>query len=106
MKIAKKTRNTLVAAAAILCANAGAVDLKIGLAAEPTALDPHFHNLTPTNQVVLHMFEPLVSAAADFSLHPGLAESYRAVNATTWEFKLRKNVKFHDGSTFDANDVI
>jgi peptide/nickel transport system substrate-binding protein len=83
-----------------------AADLKIGLAAEPTAMDPHFHNLTPNNQVVGHIFEPLVTAAPDFSLHPGLAESFRPINSTTWEFKLRKNVKFHNGANFDANDVL
>lgn len=104
---AEKTNSAILfAVAMILGANAGAVDLKIGLAAEPTALDPHYHNLTPNNQVVGHIFEALVTAGSDFSPHPGLAESWRAIDPTTWEFKLRKNVKFHDGSAFDANDVI
>src|SRR3990170_1985571 len=37
---------------------------------------------------------------------PGLAESWKALDATTWEFKLRRNVKFHDGTPFTADDVL
>jgi peptide/nickel transport system substrate-binding protein len=37
---------------------------------------------------------------------PALAESWRAVDDTTWEFKLRKGVRFHDGSIFTAADVV
>ncbi len=38
-------------------------------------------------------------------LVPGLATSWKAVDDLTWEFKLRKNVRFHDGSPFTAEDV-
>jgi peptide/nickel transport system substrate-binding protein len=85
---------------------AHAADLKIGLAAEPTAMDPHYHLFTPNISLANQIYEPLVMKNPDFSMHPGLAESYRAINPTTWEFKLRKNVKFHDGTAFDANDVL
>jgi peptide/nickel transport system substrate-binding protein len=37
---------------------------------------------------------------------PGLAESWKVVGDTVWEFKLRQNVKWHDGSPFTADDVI
>jgi len=92
----------------VLCGSvpAYADTLKVGLSSEPTALDPHFWNGIPNNQVNSQMFEALVSTAPDASFRPGLAESWRLVNDTTWEFKIRKNVKFHDGSSFDANDVI
>jgi peptide/nickel transport system substrate-binding protein len=43
---------------------------------------------------------------ANARLVPGLAVSWRAVDPTTWEFKLRKGVKFHDGSDFTAADVV
>ena len=91
----------ILAAAPVL-----AQELKIGLSAEPSAMDPHYHNLTPNNMLSRHIFEPLVSQDEQQALKPGLAESWKAVDDTTWEFKLRKNVKFHDGSAFTADDVI
>ena len=39
-------------------------------------------------------------------LVPGLATSWRSLDDLTWEFKLRKNVKFHDGTPFTAEDVV
>ncbi|HEV8640819.1 MAG TPA: ABC transporter substrate-binding protein, partial [Methylomirabilota bacterium] len=36
---------------------------------------------------------------------PSLAVSWKALNDTTWEVKLRKGVKFHDGTLFGAKDV-
>ncbi|MCD6074827.1 MAG: hypothetical protein K0Q70_1710, partial [Rhodospirillales bacterium] len=37
---------------------------------------------------------------------PALATSWKQIDAKTWEFELQKNVKFHDGSAFDADDVV
>lgn len=85
---------------------ASAQELKIGLAAEPSAMDPHFHNLTPNSSLLSHVFERLVETAADNKLVPGLAESWKAIDDTTWEIKLRANVKWHDGSPFTADDVV
>jgi peptide/nickel transport system substrate-binding protein len=81
-------------------------ELRIGLAAEPTAMDPHYHNLSPNNSLLSHIFQSLVGQDERQRLEPELAESWKAINDTTWEFKLRKNVRFHDGTPFTADDVI
>jgi peptide/nickel transport system substrate-binding protein len=83
-----------------------AQDLRIGLASEPTAMDPHYHNLSPNNSLLSHIFDSLVEQDERQRLVPGLAESWKAIDATTWEFKLRRNVRFHDGTPFTADDVI
>lgn len=83
-----------------------AADLSIALGGDVTSLDPHFHNLTPNNNVGAHIFDTLVMKDAGGRIRPGLAESWRAVDDLTWEFKLRRGVKFHDGSDFTAADVV
>ncbi|MEM1318557.1 MAG: ABC transporter substrate-binding protein, partial [Pseudomonadota bacterium] len=71
---------------------ASAEKLTIGLASEPTALDPHFHNLGPNNATTLHIFDRLVDQNEKQQLLPGLATSWKPINDTTWEFKLREGV--------------
>jgi peptide/nickel transport system substrate-binding protein len=93
-------------AASSLLSPLSASELKVGLAAPPSSIDPHFHNLSPNNSLLSHFYDRLVHQDTDQALIPGLAESWKAVNDTTWEFKLRKGVKFHDGSPFTANDVL
>ena len=83
-----------------------AAELRIGLAADVTSLDPHYLNVAPNNNAAWHVFDALVHVDANARLVPGLAVSWRAIDPTTWEFKLRKGVKFHDGSDFTAEDVI
>lgn len=85
---------------------AAAQDLTLAVGGSVTSIDPHFHNLGPNNNIASHVFDRLVHFDAKQQPTPGLAESWRAVDDTTWEFKLRKGVKFHDGSEFDAQDVV
>ncbi len=81
-------------------------ELKIGLGSEPSSIDPHYHNLGPNNQLARHIFESLVHADENQRLGPGLAVSWKPINDTTWEFKLRQGVTFHDGTPFTADDVL
>jgi peptide/nickel transport system substrate-binding protein len=85
---------------------AGSADLSIGLGASVTSLDPHAINLTPNNNIAEQIFDPLVRRDARLRPVPGLAESWRMLDDLTWEFRLRKGVKFHDGSAFTATDVV
>src|SRR5215475_12931794 len=85
---------------------AGAQELKIGLSAEPSAMDPHFHNLTPNNSLTKHIFDRLTDQDENQLVRPALALSWRTTDDRTWEFKLRPGVKFSSGDDFTANDVI
>ena len=80
--------------------------LTLAVAAPPTSLDPHYHTLSPNNMMAEHFFDPLVGRSADAQLRPGLAESWRVVDDTTWEFHLRRGVKFSNGADFTAEDVV
>jgi peptide/nickel transport system substrate-binding protein len=82
-----------------------AQELRIAMGADVTSADPHFVNLFPNNNIAWHVFDCLVRLDADSRLIPGLAESWKTINPTTWEFKLRRGVKFHDGTDFTAEDV-
>jgi peptide/nickel transport system substrate-binding protein len=81
-----------------------AAELKIGFKAEITSADPHVLNSANRN-IWTHVYESLVSQDHQLRPKPGLALSWRMLNPTLWEFKLRPNVKFHDGQTLTAEDV-
>lgn len=101
-----------LAAALLAVANASltptpsaAQTLTIGVRAGPESIDPHFTATGTHAEALKHVFDTLVWSGDGLELEPRLAESWKAVDATTWEFRLRKGVKFHDGSDFTAEDV-
>lgn len=96
----------LALTAAALPATGSAQEIRIGMGADVTSVDPHFVNLFPNNNVAWHVFDALVMLDADSRLIPGLATSWKQISDDTWEFKLRKGVKFHDGADFSADDVV
>lgn len=93
-------------AAVALISPALAEELTIGLASEPTSIDPHYHNLGPNNAFGRHIFDRLILPDENQQLKPGLAVSWEAIDDLTWEFKLREGVTFHDGTPFNADDVV
>lgn len=95
-----------ISIACALASMASAQTLKIGLASEPTAIDPHYHQTTPNEALIAHIFEPLVRMSPDMELQPALAETWEATDDHTWTFKLDKNAKFSNGEPFTADDVI
>jgi peptide/nickel transport system substrate-binding protein len=99
---------TAIAFTAVLVAGSPvtAQELKIAVAADVTSIDPHFFNLFPNNNIAEHIFDKLVQMDADSRMIPGLATSWKTIDPTTWEFKLRKGVKFTDGSELTADDVV
>ena len=97
---------TLGLAAVFAAATAHGAALTIGVAADVTAIDPHYHNLTPNNNVATHLFDYLVTRDEKSRLLPGLATEWKPIEPTVWEFKLRRGVKFSDGAEFTAADVV
>ncbi|MFZ4532976.1 MAG: ABC transporter substrate-binding protein [Alsobacter sp.] len=86
-------------------APSGAQTLTMGVRAGPESMDPHFNALGVHVEAMKHVFDTLVKSNEKLQVEPSLAESWKPIDTTTWEFKLRKGVKFHDGSDFTADDV-
>ena len=102
----RKLLGVVTAAAAVALAGlAYAADLKVGIMAEPNSMDPHYHTLSPNNMMATAVFDTLVYQDEFQNKVPGLAESWKQLAPNVWEFKLRKDVKWHDGAPFTAADV-
>lgn len=100
-------RNWLGAVAGMaFCWSASAADLKIGVSSEVTTLDPHFFHLSSNTEIDKLVYSGLVTQDAELKVVPDLAESWRTLDDTHWEFKLRQGVTFHDGTPFTADDVV
>ncbi|ARP86612.1 ABC transporter substrate-binding protein [Bordetella genomosp. 9] len=95
----------LAAALLAVGAQAGAQTLNIGFADPVSSMDPQLNNHAGDRSVDLHFWDLLVENKWN-KLQPGLAESWKPLDPKTWEFKLRKDVKWHDGVPFTADDVI
>jgi peptide/nickel transport system substrate-binding protein len=83
-----------------------AADLTIGLNDSPTSMDPYYHNITTNNATIAHILEPLTFTDGTGKVSPVLATSWKTIDPNTWEFDLRHDVKFTDGSDFTAADVV
>ena len=90
---------------AIPLAPGAAQDVTIAVGGAFTSLDPHFHNLTPNSALTQHLFDRLANPDEDLRPQPALAVSWQAVSPTEWEFRLRPDARFPDGSAFTASDV-
>lgn len=77
--------------------------LVIGRSASTNALDPGF--LREAATIVDNIFDTMVLRDEDMQLVPGLATEWTSIDDTTWEFKLREGVTFHNGEPFDAEAV-
>ncbi|MFM8801876.1 MAG: ABC transporter substrate-binding protein, partial [Tagaea sp.] len=96
----------VAALAAFAPPSASAQTLRYGSANDILGLDPHANNHGVTNAMKSNMYDPLVRRNFDGALQPGLAERWEQTSPTTWRFHLRRNVRFHGGQPFVADDVI
>lgn len=80
-------------------------DLAVALWQEPLSLDPTNANTIALRPAML-IYDTLIVQSNDFQYHPSLAESWDvSPDGKTYTFKLKRNVKFHDGTPFDAQAV-
>lgn len=80
--------------------------LRIGMESSPTTMDPGLSTDLYSQQVYSHVLEGLLMLDPQGVTQPALAESWTpSADGRTWTFKLRPNVKFHDGTDFTAEDV-
>src|SRR5437773_8599614 len=67
--------------------------------------DPHFSTSSNDIRVSFNIYDNLTSRHPDGKLHPGLATEWKLQGQTTWAFKLRQGVKWHNGDPFSSADV-
>jgi peptide/nickel transport system substrate-binding protein len=85
---------------------ASAQTLRYANQGELKSLDPYTLKESTTIGHHAHVYEGLVTRDKDLKIIPALAESWETPEPTRWRFHLRKNVKFHNGDPFTADDVL
>lgn len=106
-RIARRLAALLCLTAPLLvAAPAAAQNLTLGTKLELNTLDPHFFAAFPTGSSHTMIYEPLATLDEKLQLKPGLALSWKNIDPLTWEIKLRRDVVFHNGAPFTADDVI
>ncbi len=104
-----------MAIALLLAATVGAADnagrklkdtLRVATWEDLKTMDPQASNFVSNWMVQLNIFDKLVYEDAEGVVHPRLATEWKFLDDLTLEMKLRKDVKFHDGGKFTAEDVL
>ncbi|MFN8637118.1 MAG: ABC transporter substrate-binding protein [Chloroflexota bacterium] len=90
---------------ATLKAPADKRELTIATAADISKLDPHMSTTFQDIVVTFNLFDNLLARDPDLKLVPRLATEWKATGDKVWEFKLRPDVTFHDGSPLTSADV-
>jgi len=99
-------RKTLLVALLAAASTVTAANLKWAAQNDILTLDPHSQNHATTNSILQHTYEGLTRYTRDYKIEPSLATSWKQMSDTHYRFNLRKNVRFHDGSPFTADDVV
>jgi peptide/nickel transport system substrate-binding protein len=96
----------LVTAALVCGAPVHAQVLRWAAQDDVLTLDPHSQNHATTISLLQHAYEGLTRYGRNFEVEPALATGWESISPTHWRFRLRRNVRFHDGSAFAAQDVV
>ena len=96
----------LAATTLLLPLAAQAQTLRWASQGDAQTMDPHSQNESMTNMMNGQVYERLVTRDRLLGIKPSLATEWSQTGPLTWRFKLRPNVKFHDGTPFTADDVV
>ncbi|MES2361797.1 MAG: ABC transporter substrate-binding protein [Pseudomonadota bacterium] len=101
-------RKLSLIAAAVLAASAAASaqTLSIGFADPVSSVDPQLNNHAGDRSLALHFWDSIIDSLDGGKLEPALASSWKALDEKTWEFKLRNDIKWQDGTPFTADDIV
>ncbi len=80
-------------------------ELVVAQGGDISKFDPHFSTSSNDIRVSFNVFDNLTSRHPDGKLYPGLALEWKATGPTTWQFKLRQGVKWHNGDPFTSADA-
>jgi len=108
MSLKRAYRAALLAGAMAigLVAAAEAKPFRFSVSGDANTLDPHSQNAGQVTLILRQIYEPLILRGKKLEMIPGLATSWQSVEPNRWRFQLRRGVKFHDGSDFNADDVV
>jgi peptide/nickel transport system substrate-binding protein len=95
-----------ISLAAFAASPASSQTLRYANQGELKSLDPYTLNESTTHAHLGQVYEGLIARDKDLKIVPGLAESWETPEPTRWRFHLRKDVKFHNGDPFTADDVV
>jgi peptide/nickel transport system substrate-binding protein len=97
---------SLIAVAMLAAGAAHAVTLRVANVGDVQSMDPHSLNETLQLSFTASVYEALVGRDKKMNLIPLLATKWTQKTPTVWRFDLRRGVKFHDDTAFNADDVV
>ena len=101
-----RTRLLLLLALLAIALPGYAKTLRWASAAEFGSMDAHAQASQAASWIHSQVFDTLVGRDKQLNLVPRLAVSWERIDDTTWRFKLRQGVRFHDGTPLTADDVV
>lgn len=105
-----RTKRAAVAALILACTTMSPAlaeeEVVVGYIGGTSTIDPHFHADISNSSIGRAVFDGIVNPDPNMRPVPGLAESWTRIDPLTWEFTLRDNAEFHDGSPVTSDDIL